>query len=194
MRIFHQGTALIVMGLTLVLASGCQSNIPESAALSQAQEKQVTDGAYTQTNDQHGQNTTIYQNHFFKVAIPDNWQVISTDGPDVPAFVTAVSKDHQALVTIRVSRSDLDVNGLCQLAAKGFVANGADIVQGPEVQYGTCVIKSDEVNRPTTLWLRAYEDHSVYAINFTGPMEKVNEILGRLEGNEKMMQLLISPL
>lgn len=178
-------------GLCLLLLSGCQSSLPPTADDTASCAPAAT---ASQEKSAHAEKVTIYANHFFRVGIPQGWQVLSTDGPDVPAFVTVSSQDHQALVTIRVSRSDLNTAELCQLAAKGFVANGADIVQGPEVSYGTCIIRSDDLGRPTTLWLRAYDDKTVYAINFTGAMNKVNEILGRLEGNEKMMQLLIMPL
>ena len=172
-------------GITALVVVGCQSS---------ANSPQTPAGNLPAASAPATQQVQIYANHFFKVGVPANWQVLSTDGPDVPAFVTVSSKDHQALVTIRVSRSDLNTAELCQLAAKGFVANGADIVRGPEVSYGTCIIRSNHLGKPTTLWLRAYEDRTVYAINFTGPMDKVNEILGRLEGNDKMMRLLVMPL
>lgn len=177
--------------LSLLLAAGCQSSATQDEALP---DQSMQGSSQPAKEPAQPLTETVYQNYFFKAAIPSTWQVLSSDGPDIPAFITVQSKDHQATVTIRVSRSDLNVQDLCQLAAKGFVANGADIIQGPEVQFGTCIIKSNGAQRPTTLWLRAYEDHSVYAINFTGPQDKVNEILGRLQGNERMMQLLIMPL
>lgn len=173
------------------LAGGCQSAVEDSTAAAPAAATAPVQTAQTE----HNQGTeSIYINNFFKVAVPADWKVVSSDGPDIPAFITLQSKDYQAYITIRVSRSDLSVDELCQLAAKGFVANGADIVQGPEVKYGTCVIKADAVSRPSVLWLRSYDDGTIYAINFTGEQEKVNEILGRLEGNERMMQLLVMPL
>lgn len=138
---------------------------------------------------------TWYRNNFFSMGIPDNWNVVSSDGPDIPAFVSVRAKDHSAEVTVRVSRSDLNVQQLCELAARGFVVNGGNIVQGPEVQYGTCIIRSDDAGIPTQLWLRAYpEDHSVYAINFTGEQDKVNEVLMHLTGDDRLMQLLVRPL
>lgn len=187
MRKIITAAALAAMA---ALAGGCQSAVEDSTASGAA-------AAPAPAVEQKGQSSapeSIYINNFFKVAVPADWKVVSSDGPDIPAFITLQSKDYQAYVTIRVSRSDLSVDELCQLAAKGFVANGADIVQGPEVKYGTCIIKADAVSRPSVLWLRSYEDGTIYAINFTGEQEKVNEILGRLEGNERMMQLLVMPL
>lgn len=139
-------------------------------------------------------NAAIYANYFFKASIPDNWTVISSDGPDIPAFISVQKKDRSALVTVKVSRTDLEIDELCQLAAKGFVVNSADIVRGPEVQYGTCIIQSDTLGKKAGFWARRYEDKSVYAINFEGDLEAVGEILGRMEGNEKFMQLFVMPL
>ena len=56
-------------------------------------------------------------------------------------------------------------------------------------------ISADENSDNATLWLRKYDDDkSVYSIYFEGDVDHVNEVLSTLEGNEKMMNLLVMPL
>ncbi len=151
-------------------------------------------GLATVTAAETAEDHLTYANHFFKASIPDDWMVISSDGPDIPAFISVQKKDHSALVTVKVSRTDLEIDELCQLAAKGFVVNSADIVLGPAVQYGTCIINSDALGKKAGFRARRYEDKSVYAINFEGDLEAVSKLLSRMEGNEKFMQLFVMPL
>ncbi len=175
-----------LMALSLMTLSACSTNTPQDVTTSTTSQEATTVEDVVPT--------TLYSNYFFQVAVPDNWEVVSSDGPDIPAFLSVQRKDHQALVTLKVSRSDLNIDELCQLAAKGFVVNSADIVRGPEVNYGTCIIQSDTLGKKAAFWARRYDDGSVYAINFEGELEIVNEILGRAQGDEKFMSLFIMPL
>lgn len=136
----------------------------------------------------------VYVNNFFKVTVPAGWRVVSSDGPDLPARLTLQSNDYQAYVTLRVMHTDMTAGELCNMAAKGFVSNGAELQLGPEVRFGTCIIQADAAAHPAVLWLRVYEDGSLYAINFTGEQEKVNEVLSRIEGDDRLMQLFVMPL
>lgn len=175
-----------VLTAAAALIGGCQTASEAPQSTSAIQPTQPAAGS--------GGQEPVYVNNFFKATVPAGWRVVSSDGPGMPARLTLQSNDYQAYITIRVTRSDLGVDELCRLAAKGFTANGAEIVQGPEVRFGTCTIRAETSTHPSVLWLRTYEGGSVYAVNFTGEQEKVNEVLSRLEGNDRLMQLFVMPL
>lgn len=138
--------------------------------------------------------SSYFITNYFKIAVPSSWTVVSYDGPEMPTHVSLKANDSSALITIRIAQSKKDIDSLCQEAAKRFVADSKDIVLGPEINYGTCSISADAESNNATLWQRKYDDNSVYSIYFEGDIDKVNEVLQTLEGNEKMMNLLVMPL
>ncbi len=136
----------------------------------------------------------VYSNNFFEMIIPDNWEAVSQDGPDIPAFVSARRKDHKGLVSIKVSSSHLSTDELCNHTAKGLVVNSADITKGPAVEFGKCLIQFNTIGRSGAFWARRFEDGTVYSIYFEGNLDTVSEILGSTSGNERFMSLLVMPL
>ena len=183
-----------VASLTMSLAFIVGCSTAEVSDVSKSESNDVS-ASVAQKTVNNSAVSSYFVTDYFKVAVPETWKVVSYDGPEIPTYVSLKRKDSSALITIRIVKSDKDVEELCQDVAKKFEAQSRDIVLGPEVYYGTCTISADENSDNATLWLRKYDDDkSVYSIYFEGDVDHVNEVLSTLEGNEKMMNLLVMPL
>lgn len=152
----------------------------------------ATTPANTTTDDSiFSEFTTDY----FSLKIPPQWQVIKAMGPDVPAYISLINNESNSAFNLRVSRSSLSIEDLCQLAAKGVVANRGDIYEGPIVSYGTCKIKAHSPSgHDFEMRMRAYDEGEIAVINYVGDLESIGEILNNLEADEKIMSLFVEPL
>lgn len=138
---------------------------------------------------------TTVKNDYFQISYGDSWKLISQEGPHAPAFISLQKNDFSTTVTIRVSKNGQSIDELCKSATKVFMSQDATFTDGPKVEHGTCTIKSDNGEKQHTLWMRVYNDVGlVYSINFEGIPAVANQVLSTLQGDERMMQLLVMPL
>ena len=165
----------------IALTTGCATQITSDTASQPTAEKVSTFSEFT--------------TDYFTLKVPSDWQVIRALGPQAPAFISLINTNANAAFNLRITRSTLSIDDLCQLAAKGIVANRGDIYDGPSINYGTCKIKAHSPGGlDFKIRMRAYDDGDVAVINYLGDEEVVNKLLLNLEGNEKIMSLIAEPL
>ena len=165
----------------IALTTGCATQITSDTASQPTAEKVSTFSEFT--------------TDYFTLKVPSDWQVIRAQGPQAPAFISSINTNANAAFNLRITRSTLSIDDLCQLAAKGIVANRGDIYDGPSINYGTCKIKAHSPGGlDFTIRMRAYDDGDVAVINYLGDEEVVNKLLLNLEGNEKIMSLIAEPV
>ena len=165
----------------IALTTGCATQITSDTASQPTAEKVSTFAEFT--------------TDYFTLNVPSDWQVIRAQGPQAPAFISLINTNANAAFNLRITRSTLSIDDLCQLAAKGIVANRGDIYDGPSINYGTCKIKAHSPGGlDFKIRMRAYDDGDVAVINYLGDEEVVNKLLLNLEGNEKIMSLIAEPL
>lgn len=165
----------------IALTTGCATQITSDTASQPTVEKVSTFSEFT--------------TDYFTLKVPSDWQVIRAQGPQAPAFISLINTNANAAFNLRITRSTLSIDDLCQLAAKGIVANRGDIYDGPSINYGTCKIKAHSPGGlDFKIRMRAYDDGDVAVINYLGDEEVVNKLLLNLEGNEKIMSLIAEPL
>lgn len=182
------------------MVAGCNSTETSSAGSSTAQtqdanaaqdfRKQDLKALFPEVGD-------IYKTEYFALGIPKGWTVVSFSNEKYDSAISVEKNDHSTLVTVRVNSAIMPtIKETCEHAYQGYLANGAESVQGPAINYGTCIIEAkDSANKDLALWLRQYDDdQSVYSINYSGSLETVGELLSYLVGNEKLMQLMVRPL
>lgn len=154
----------------------------------------ATDAA-SNTDPKQTSSFSEFTTDYFTLKVPSDWQVIRAKGPSAPAFISLINTDANAAFNLRVTRSTLSIDDLCQLAAKGIVANRGDIYDGPLVSFGTCKIKAHSPGGlDFKIRMRAYDDGDVAVINYLGDEHIVNNLLQYLDGNEKIMSLFADPL
>ncbi len=131
----------------------------------------------------------------WSMVLPCNWQVAYKVHDHGVAKLKLIRDDSDATLEFTRESSELPLEDICQLKAKAYVDDGYDITQGPQVEFGTCVISGDADTDHFSLRLRHYSDEDmVYSIAFTGTQAEANEVLESLSGDERAMQLLIEPL
>lgn len=171
---------LYLTSLFLLAIAGCSANNQNAVADNQTIESDT--------------QITTFQNDFFKVDIPSNWEIFSSEGPHMPSHVSLVRKDGSALITLGVARSSRTIEDTCNLVANNLVNDSKNLLEKPEVQFGTCIVQAKENGIHKEMWMRSYEDKSLYSIYFEGELSIVDEILSSLQGNEEMMSLLVRPI
>ncbi|EFY07895.1 hypothetical protein [Succinatimonas hippei] len=170
-------------------------NITAAIALTTGCTSYIASETPTQTDSDKVQPFSEFSTDYFTLSVPSDWQVIRAQGPAAPAFISLINTNANAAFNLRITRSTLSIDDLCQLAAKGIVANRGDIYDGPSVDYGTCKIKAHSPGGlDFKIRMRAYDDGDVAVINYLGDEKVINKLLLNLEGNEKIMSLIAEPL
>lgn len=170
-------------------------NIFAAIALTTGCATQITSDTASQPTAKKVSTFSEFTTDYFTLKVPSDWQVIRAQGPQAPAFISLINTNANAAFNLRITRSTLSIDDLCQLAAKGIVANRGDIYDGPSISYGTCKIKAHSPGGlDFKIRMRAYDDGDVAVINYLGDEEVVNKLLLNLEGNEKIMSLIAEPL
>lgn len=170
-------------------------NIFAAIALTTGCATQITSDTASQPTAKKVSTFSEFTTDYFTLKVPSDWQVIRAQGPQAPAFISLINTNANAAFNLRITRSTLSIDDLCQLAAKGIVANRGDIYDGPSINYGTCKIKAHSPGGlDFKIRMRAYDDGDVAVINYLGDEEVVNKLLLNLEGNEKIMSLIAEPL
>lgn len=176
-------SALWILNITaaIALTTGCTSNITSETSSAAPSDNISTFSEFT--------------TDYFTLSVPSDWQVIRAQGPEAPAFISLINTKANAAFNLRITRSTLSIDDLCQLAAKGIVANRGDIYDGPSINYGTCKIKAHSPGGlDFKIRMRAYDDGDVAVINYLGDEKVIKDLLLNLEGNEKIMSLIAEPL
>lgn len=176
-------SALWILNITaaIALTTGCASHVATEES--------------SQPSSDNVSAFSEFTTDFFTLNVPSDWQVIRAHGPAAPAFISLINTKSNAAFNLRVTRSTLSLDDLCQLAAKGIVANRGDIYDGPSINYGTCKIKAHSPGGlDFKIRMRAYDDGDVAVINYLGDEQVINDLLLHLEGNEKIMSLIAEPL
>lgn len=178
--------ALCAAAMTIL--SACSS----STAVTESEQKSFMDeSAY----ELFKQVPNYYKTEYFALGIPEGWQVVTFNDQHLDSNISVQSQDRSAMVTIRVRSTQHSIEESCELAKNAYLANEANFIREPGVQFGTCIVEAEENGKSEILWLRNYDDDaSSYSIAISGPMEKATEVLTYLIGNEKMMGLLVRPL
>ena len=170
-------------------------NIFAAIALTTGCATQITSDTASQPTAKKVSTFSEFTTDYFTLKVPSDWQVIRAQGPQAPAFISLINTNANAAFNLRITRSTLSIDDLCQLAAKGIVANRGDIYDGPSINYGTCKIKAHSPGGlDFKIRMRAYDDGDVAVINYLGDEDVVNKLLLNLEGNEKIMSLIAEPL
>lgn len=182
-----------VASLTMSLAFivGCSNQVVSESKIMESEQKQVTQAQTTTQNIQ-----SYFSTEFFKIGVPENWKVVSYEGPEIPTYVSVEKKESNTVVTISVKHTKDTIDDLCQKIVKKLIGESKDIIAGPVVEFGTCkIVAVDQNDNKSSAWIRKYDDDNTeYSIYFEGSQEEANEVLTTLQGNEKIMSLLIMPV
>lgn len=177
-------TLTFVCTMTLV---ACSNTTPTST-------KEVTIAPKDQKPIATSVPMSTIANDFFQVSYANTWHIISQEGPHEPAFISLQKNDRSSLVTIRVTKESQDIETLCDGAALAIIANGHQLVTGPTITNGTCVIEGISNDKPTTVWIKKFEDIGLsYSINYDGENAIANQVLSTIQGDKYMMELINSP-
>lgn len=183
---------LTLCAAAVVTLSACSSSSTPTETQPAAENKDFMD---QHTQEFLKQVPESYKTPYFALGIPEGWKVVTFKDQPLDSSISVQSLDRSVTLTIRVRSSEHNIEEACALAKDAFVANGAKFTNEPSVQFGTCIVEADENGKPSTLWMRNYDDDkSSYSIAISGPLDKASEILTYLVGNEKMMGLMVRPL
>ena len=90
----------------IALTTGCATQITSDTASQPTAEKVSTFSEFT--------------TDYFTLKVPSDWQVIRAQGPQAPAFISLINTNANAAFNLRITRSTLSIDDLCQLAAYVF--------------------------------------------------------------------------